>query len=149
MKNIQLKKEKNDYFRNWILEEWKHHNTVDPIYQLIIKKPEELKFDNNEEYYKIICDNKEVGFIGIKNYKQEIYLYRFYINEEFRNQGIGTIALKKLIEMAQLQNKDLSLEVMGNNIIAKRMYEKIGFRTHYTKMVLKINNNIYSNTDND
>lgn len=43
--NIKLEKENNDYFREWIIEEWKHHNTVDSIYQLRIIKPEELTFE--------------------------------------------------------------------------------------------------------
>lgn len=142
--DIKLEKENNDYFREWIIEEWKHHNTVDPIYQLRIIKPEELTFEENEEYYKIICKNEMVGFIGIKNYEKEIYLYRFFIDEKYRGQGIGTIALSKLIEMAKEQDKDMSLEVSGYNI-AKELYERLGFKTHWTRMVLKINDNIYEN----
>ena len=142
--DIKLEKENNDYFREWIIEEWKHHNTVDPIYQLRIIKPEELTFEENEEYYKIMCKNEMVGFIGIKNYEKEIYLYRFFIDEKYRGQGIGTIALSKLIEMAKQQDKDMSLEVSGYNI-AKDLYERLGFKTHWTRMVLKINDNIYEN----
>ena len=144
MKDVELEKANNDYFREWIIEEWKHHNTVDPIYQLRIIKPEELKFENNEEYYKIIFNNQMVGFIGIKNYPKEIYLYRFFINEKYRKQGIGTIALNKIIDMAKRENKDMSLEVMGENI-ARDLYERLGFKTHYRRMVLKINDNIYEN----
>lgn len=143
-KDIKLEKENNEYFRSWIIEEWKHHNTVDPIYQLKIIKPEELTFKENEEYYKIMCKNEIVGFIGIKNYEKEIYLYRFFIDEKYRGQGIGTIALSKLIEMAKEQDKDMSLEVIGENI-ARDLYERLGFKTHYRKMVLKINDNIYEN----
>ena len=142
--DIKLEKENNDYFREWIIEEWKHHNTVDPIYQLRIIKPEELTFEENEEYYKIKCKNEMVGFIGIKNYEKEIYLYRFFIDEKYRGQGIGTIALRRLIEMAKEQDKDMSLEVLGYNI-AKDLYERLGFKTHWTRMVLKINDNIYEN----
>lgn len=142
--DIKLEKENNDYFREWIIEEWKHHNTVDPIYQLRIIKPEELTFEENEEYYKIMLNNKMVGFIGIKNYEKEIYLYRFFIDEGYRGQGIGTIALNKLIDMAKEQDKDMSLEVSGYNI-AKDLYERLGFKTHWTRMVLKINDNIYEN----
>ncbi len=142
--DIKLEKEKNDYFREWIIEEWKHHNTVDPIYQLRIIKPEELTFEENEEYYKIIYKNEMVGFIGIKNHEKEIYLYRFFIDEKYRGQGIGTIALNKLIDMAKEQDKDMSLEVSGYNI-AKDLYERLGFKTHWTRMVLKINDNIYEN----
>ncbi len=143
-RDIKLEKENNDYFRSWIIEEWKHHNTVDLIYQLRIKKPEELTFEKNEEYYKIMCKNEMVGFIGIKNYEKEIYLYRFFIDEKYRGQGTGTIALSKLIEMAKEQDKDMSLEVIGENI-ARDLYERLGFKTHYRKMVLKINDDIYEN----
>lgn len=142
--DVKLKKENNDYFRKWIIEEWKHHNTVDSIYQLRIIEPEELTFKENEEYYKIMYNNEMVGFIGIKNYEKEIYLYRFFIDEKYRGQGIGTIALNKLIDMAKEQDKDMSLEVMGDNI-ARDLYERLGFKTHYRRMVLKINDNIYEN----
>lgn len=139
---VTLEKENNDYFRKWIIEEWKHHNTVDPIYQLKIIKPEELTFEENEEYYKIMFNNEMVGFIGIKNYPKELYLYRFYIDEKYRNKGIGTIALNQIIDMSKQQDKDLSLEVMGENI-ARDLYERLGFKTHYRRMVLKINDDIF------
>ena len=139
---VILEKENNDYFRKWIIEEWKHHNTVDPIYQLRIIKPEELTFEENEEYYKIMFNNEMVGFIGIKNYPKELYLYRFYIDEKYRNNGLGTIALNKLIDVAKQKDKDMSLEVMGENI-ARDLYERLGFKTHYRRMVLKINNDMF------
>lgn len=139
---VTLEKENNDYFRKWIIEEWKHHNTVDPIYQLRIIEPEELTFKENEEYYKIMFNNEMVGFIGIKNYPKELYLYRFYIDEKYRNKGIGTIALNQIIDMAKKQDKDMSLEVMGENI-ARDLYERLGFKTHYRRMILKINDDIF------
>lgn len=142
--DIKLEKENNDYFREWIIEEWKHHNTVDSIYQLRIIKPEELIFEKNEEYYKIMYDNQMVGFIGIKNYEKELYLYRFFIDEQYRNRGIGTMALNKIINMAKEQNKDMTLEVIGENI-ARDLYERLGFKTHYRRMVLKLNDDIYEN----
>ena len=141
---VELIKENNDFFREWIIEEWKHHKTVDEVYQLRIIKPEELTFQENEEYYKIMFDNKMVGFIGIKNYEKELYLYRFFIEESSRNKGIGTFALNKIIDMARKQNKDMTLEVMGENI-ARDLYERLGFKTHYRRMVLKINDDIYEN----
>ena len=144
MKEIKLEKENNDFFREWIIREWQHHNTVDEIYQLRIIRPEELTFEENEEYYKILYDNEMIGFIGIKNYEKEIYLYRFFIDEKYRNKGFGTVALNKIIEFAKNQNKDMSLEVIGENI-ARDLYERLGFKTHYRRMVLKINDSMYEN----
>jgi len=40
--------------------------------------------------------------------------------------------------MAKIENKDISLDVFGENV-AKRLYEKLGFKDRYTNMVLKIN----------
>ena len=133
---VKLEKDNNDFFREWIIKEWQHHNTVDPIYQLRIIKPEELKFKENEEYYKILYNNKMVN--------DKIYLYRFFIDEKYRNNGIGTIALNQIIELAKFENKDLSLEVIGENI-ARDLYERLGFKTHYRRMILKINDDIYEN----
>lgn len=139
---VKLERENNDFFREWIIEEWKHHNTVDPIYQLKIIKPKQLTFEDSEKYYKILYKNVMVGFIGIKDLEKEIYLYRFFIDEKYRNMGIGTIALNQLIDIAKKQNKDMSLEVMGENI-ARDLYERLGFKTHYRRMVLKVNEDIY------
>lgn len=62
--------------------------------------------------------------------------------KKYRNKGIGTIALNQIIDMAKKQNKDMSLEVMGENI-ARDLYERLGFKTHYRRMVLKINDDIF------
>lgn len=40
----------------------------------------------------------------------------------------------------------MSLEVMGENI-ARDLYERLGFKTHYRRMVLKINDDIYENQE--
>ena len=47
-------------------------------------------------------------------------------DEKYRNKGIGTVALRKIIDMAKEQNKDMSLEVIGENI-ARDLYERLGF----------------------
>ncbi len=134
---IKLEIAENDFFREMIIDEWRHHNTVDPVYQLKIIDPQELTFEINEKYYKIVKDEEIVGFIGIKEYQSEIYLYRFFIKEEFRNQGLGTKALNLLIEESKRKNKDLSLDVMGDNK-ARDLYERLGFVTQSHKMILKV-----------
>lgn len=40
----------------------------------------------------------------------------------------------------------MSLEVMGENI-ARDVYERLGLKTHYRRMVLKINDGIYENQE--
>lgn len=83
-----------------------------------------------------------IGFIGIKDFENVIYLYRFFINEEYRGKGLGTIALNQLIEMARSKDKDMSLDVyQSNNAIS--LYERLGFKSHYVRMVLKVNSKVH------
>lgn len=144
--NIRLENENNDFFREWIIEEWKHHNSIDPIYQLRIINPQELSFAENEKYYKILNDEKCVGFIGIKESLKEIYLFRIFIAEEFRGNGIGRVSLNQLIDIAREKNKDLILDVLEGNP-AKKLYESVGLNNYSHQMVLKINDDIYMDPD--
>lgn len=143
MKNLEVKliKEKNEYFKDWIYKIWHHHDTIDKIYKC--NYDVEIKFGQNEFYYKILKDDIEIGFIGLDLRDNEIldqhtlYINRFYIDEEYRNMGIGERVLNKIIEIAKEMNRDLELEVFGDNP-AIHLYEKIGFKIHYRDMILKI-----------
>ena len=113
--DIKLEREKNDYFREWIIEEWKHHNTVDPIYQLRIIKPEELTFEENEEYYKIMFKNEMVGFIGIKNYKKEIQKipflswWMYFVNCIFLDRKDPRKGLQSVLDAADMIKNGISV----------------------------------------
>lgn len=140
--NVRLVNENNDFFREWIIEEWKHHNSIDPIYELRIIDPKGISFAENEKYYKILNNEEMVGFIGIKENSKEIYLFRIFITEEYRGNGIGHLSLNKLIEMAKDKNKDLILDVLEGNK-AQKLYESVGFKNYSHQMVLKINDDTY------
>ena len=85
-----------------------------------------------------------LDLLELKIMKKKYIYIDFFIDEKYRNNGIGTIALNQIIELAKVQNKDLSLEVIGENI-ARDLYERLGFKTHYRRMILKINDDIYEN----
>jgi ribosomal protein S18 acetylase RimI-like enzyme len=141
---VDLVIECNEYFRNWILQEWQEHNKVDEVYQLRILDPKEIKFERNEVYFRIVQGDTEVGFVGFKTYEDKIYIYRFFIEPEYRNKGIGTEVLNKIIEYAKSKNKDIELDVVCRNRVIE-LYRRMGFKTHYTTMTLKINDNIFMN----
>ena len=141
MLNVKLVKEKNEYFKEYIHKIWHHHDTVDKLYNC--NYDVQIKFGKDEFYYKIMLDDKVVGFVGLDLNDDEIlnlhtlYIYRFYIDEEYRNLGIGEIVLNKLKELAKEMNRDLELDVYGDNP-AIHLYEKVGFKEHYKNMILKI-----------
>ena len=80
-----------------------------------------IKFGENEFYYKILKDDIMVGFVGLDLRDDEVlnqhtlYINRLYIDEEYRNMGIGEEVIKKIIDIAKDMNRDIELEVFGNN----------------------------------
>lgn len=59
----------------------------------------------------------------------------FYIISKYRNQGLGSQFIKILINNRYNNAVAIQLEVMPNNIKAKKLYEQIGFKisnnSHY------------------
>ena len=131
MLNIKLVKEKNEYFIDYIHKIWHHHDTVDKLYNCNYDVP--IKFGKNEFYYKIMLDDKVVGFVGLDLRDDEIldlhtlYIYRF---------GIGQQVLYEIKNIAKDMNRDVELDVYGDNP-AIHLYERLGFKEHYKNMILK------------
>ncbi len=84
-------------------------------------------------YLCAFCDNQLIGSseITLKDeVKSHIGSFGIIIDKNFRGLGIG----KKLMELVISESvknipklKIIELEVFGNNLIAKKLYEKLGF----------------------
>lgn len=142
MKEIILVKENNDYFKEWIKKEWISHNEMNEFYQLDLTK--EIIFEEQEYYYKLMKQDKMVGFVGIILKDDELFhshtlfIHRLYVEKNYRNLGIGTEVLKKLIAMAKKMNRDIEFECFDKHP-AIPLYEKLGFKVSERKMIMKIN----------
>ena len=53
-----------------------------------------------------------------------------YVNKEYRGKGIGKALLLRTIQACKGKFEILTLEVFSNNLYAKRLYEKLGFRIY-------------------
>ncbi len=85
---------------------------------------EELKFENST-YLVAKLNDEIVGFAGIKNVINQADVMNIVVKKDFRNQGIGSLLLKKLIELAKERNiSTLTLEVMEENYPAIHLYKK-------------------------
>ncbi|MCI8383567.1 MAG: tRNA (adenosine(37)-N6)-threonylcarbamoyltransferase complex dimerization subunit type 1 TsaB [Clostridia bacterium] len=91
----------------------------------IFKK--ELESENSS-YLVAKLNDEIVGFAGIKILLEDADIMNIVIKKNFRNQGIGTLLLKNLINLANENHlKSLSLEVMEENFSAIHLYKKLGF----------------------
>lgn len=76
-------------------------------------------------YNLITIENKVVGCLQIIKYGDGVLLDEIFIEKEFRNKGIGTSILTKILQ----DNNIVYLWVYKTNTIAKNLYLKLGFRT--------------------
>ena len=92
------------------------------------------------DYKIIVVNNKIVGAILVSNYEDGILLDEIYLKENYRNLGIGSNLIKRVLD----NNKIVYLWVYKDNIKALNLYKRLGFHileeteTRY-KMVYNVN----------
>lgn len=97
----------------------------------------------NSKYIVAKINNKIVGFAGIWKAVDDVHITNIVTAKNFRRQNIGSILLSNLIELARIEKDitSITLEVNSNNIPAKKLYEKFGFK------VVGLRKKYYNNTD--
>lgn len=101
--------------------------------------------ENQNSLYIVVRNesNEIVGFGGIRLILDEADIMNIVTKKSFRNNGIGSIILQKLINLASDERlKSITLEVDENNKPAIHLYSKFGFKN------IGIRNKYYNNTNN-
>lgn len=76
-----------------------------------------------EQYNIVILDNKKVGCCLLIKKDDGIILEEIYLDEEYRNKGIGTDIIKNVLQ----NNAIVYLWVYKENVKAVSLYKKLGF----------------------
>ena len=97
----------------------------------------------NSKYIVAKIDNTVVGFAGIWKTVDVIHITNIVTKKIFRRNGIGSILLKNLINLSKNMEDvtSITLEVNENNIPAKKLYEKFGFK------IVGLRKKYYNNTN--
>lgn len=77
-----------------------------------------------EDYYKILVNGNIIGCLLITDKNDGKLLDEIYLEEEYRNQGIGTGIIASILN----QNKIVYLWVYKANTNAIKLYERLGFK---------------------
>lgn len=89
---------------------------------------EELQSENSK-YFVAKLNNEIIGFAGIKIIIDEADIMNIVTKKIYRNQGIGTLLLSKIIDFCKKLNlNSISLEVNEVNKSAIHLYENFGFK---------------------
>ena len=83
-------------------------------------------FNKSIRYYIIELDGTPVGYVRTSNKTRRSIYIGADILPEYRRKGIASRALTTIMDM--LQKPKYYLEVLETNTIAKKLYEKIGFK---------------------
>lgn len=76
------------------------------------------------DYKIILCDNKKIGCCLVVKKEDGVLLDEIYIQEEYRNKGIGTNIITNILQ----NNSVVYLWVYKENVKAISLYKKLKFQ---------------------
>lgn len=98
-------------------------------YHYDLENPKNYYMDSGGVFYVLKLNNKVVGTIAILNKGKTAELKRFYVAEDLREQGFGSILFKKATEFCQ-KNKFCTIEIVTDKCFkaAHLFYHEKGFK---------------------
>lgn len=118
-----------------IQDERQYNDTIDDNY-IVTNHFNKMLDDENIIILAYYINKIIVGYILIRRTSNNTCLLDgLYVEKEYRNKGIGKSLLTEAISRIKNMNvKYVDINVMYNNIIAKHIYEKLGFVGYEIKM---------------
>ncbi|MCI8516196.1 MAG: GNAT family N-acetyltransferase [Hungatella sp.] len=83
----------------------------------------------DDHLYSAVLDGRVIGTCAILPSQNRIYLYAFQIREDYQGQGYGSQFLSGMLAILAHMGLVVSLQVSGQNYIARNLYKKAGFST--------------------
>ncbi|WP_047769266.1 ribosomal protein S18-alanine N-acetyltransferase [Limosilactobacillus panis] len=99
-------------------------------FQLEIQRP------HDRLYLAVVNDGQIIAFMGmaVDWYHLDLHITNIGVTPGYQQHGIGTYLMRTAIAYARyLQLRSLSLEVRVHNLVARKLYEQLGFREHRIK----------------
>lgn len=107
------------------------HCDVDNYSNTLIKE----SFENKNNVYLLACKNNLcLAYLNVVIVMDECNLVKIVVDRSSRYQGIATGLLYYLFEFVKEKGvTKIYLEVRQNNVNAKKLYEKVGFRKEHVR----------------
>ena len=90
-----------------------------------------LEYSKTNYVYKL--NGYIIGNVLMEETEDVINIIDVLVNEEYRRTGIATKLLKALIKDFKGKKEKIMLEVRSKNTPAINLYEKLGFKTIFTR----------------
>ncbi len=82
-----------------------------------------------EHLYTALLGDRIAGTCAVLPDGPGVYLYAFQIREDLRGQGYGKQFLAAMLSVLSRTSTQVTLQVSGQNYIARNLYKKAGFQT--------------------
>ena len=106
-------------------------------YKRMLKKG--FKNPKYEFYILMNEEEKKIGALWLTKEKKELFISEIYIRKKYRHQGYGKATLDKVEKIAKkLKIKRIGLDVFYHNVIAKKLYSKMGYNVISEYRIKKI-----------
>ncbi len=95
--------------------------------------------DTNLVYKKIVVDksDKIIGYLFAEKREGSLYLFGLGVDKKYQSQGIGSMLVDDLLESINPKDyENVDLFVHEDNIDAKNLYKKKGFKPASSEYVL-------------
>lgn len=90
---------------------------------------DELAQGRDRYYLAVLCQEELAGFAGLALAGPEASVHTIDVAPAYQRRGIGTMLLRSLLEEAARRGAGtVLLEVSTDNAVARRLYERHGFR---------------------
>lgn len=118
-----------------IQDERQYNDTIDENY-IVTNHFNKIVNDENIIILAYYINKIIVGYILIRiTDNNTCLLDGLYVEKEYRNKGIGkSLLTEAILRIKNMNIKYIDINVMYNNIIAKHIYEKLGFAGYEIKM---------------
>lgn len=118
-----------------IQDERQYNDTIDENY-IVTNHFNKMLNDENIIILAYYINKIIVGYILIRRTDNNTCLLDgLYVEKEYRNKGIGkSLLTEAILRIKNMNIKYIDINVMYHNIIAKHIYEKLGFVGYEIKM---------------
>ncbi len=138
VKDDKLAEKCDELLTKLIEDERKYNDNINSFFIVVDYFKNVIKDDNNI----LLCykeDNMIVGYVFFKyiNGVDGIgYLIDgLYVEEAYRNRGIAKSLISEGLKIVDNTPKDfIDIKVMNNNVVAKKLYESLGFEVFSIKL---------------
>lgn len=90
---------------------------------------EDISFEDRSFYFLISENNNIIGYTSIWIIENEVSINNIAILKKHRGKGYGKILINKIFEIGKEKEVErYILEVRESNLVAIRLYEKMGFK---------------------